>query len=702
MILSDLGSMTLVQGDLDVIRAISERCNLGGSASIDTRAELYNSMNVCSDYFSRTEIFLARTSLKKGVGSIGLNNEHLRKFPKCKLDLGFQLIFNIFFHYSFWPRAWRTCYIFPLKKAGRRDFSNPVNYRGISNVDTCGKFLEGIIFHRLSHLLLDSISECQGGGLQNRGAIQTLIRVSEQINCYRSQDDFDAKGRSVPTNFVCLALLDISKAFDKLDRRVIIDKLYDLGVRGRLLVFVIGYFYDRKQCVRVGESESTFVTTHNGGPQGSVITLFCFLLYINDICDHIQESEFALFMDDLALIIHDTSSKNLVSRLNADFNRILGWSVFNRVIFDSKKFHLLDIGVLNLSKQDKSSVCFGDTYPEWSHSAKYLGVILDDKFTFLDAIRSIICRIEGSMWRLYNHGNISKGSSPFILLNIFRIWLLPLFDYGSCLWVFLVFDGNVEVDRKPSQKYRSAFSKLESLYVKCCKIILGVPSSSSSVGVLVRLGLLPLRFHYVWRALVWYLKAYNGSASMIVQRQLNDFYCDDEIWYKSCFYNHAFRKLSYLSSISGVNFWVLNNSKKSSKLIRDALFSEANIYWGSFPGNCVTKAIHPEWKFLRFNRVCHSRFTSSVYHSCAVGRGKFNGFLHKISASPSPFCRLGCGQNSVEDLQHVFFDCLKNKEKIDKLKEKFKEKKIDYNVQNLFSENKMQIDVERFLYEFFA
>ena len=27
---SDLGSMTLVQGDLDVIRAISERCNLGG------------------------------------------------------------------------------------------------------------------------------------------------------------------------------------------------------------------------------------------------------------------------------------------------------------------------------------------------------------------------------------------------------------------------------------------------------------------------------------------------------------------------------------------------------------------------------------------------------------------------------------------------------------------------------------------------
>ena len=85
-----------------------------------------------------------------------------------------------------------------------------------------------------------------------------------------------------------------------------------------------------------------------------------------------------------------------------------------------------------------------------------------------------------------------------------------------------------------------------------------------------------------------------------------------------------------------------------------------------------------------------------------MGRGKFNGFLHKISASPSSLCRLGCGQNYVENVQHVFFECLKNKEKIDKLKEKFNEKKIEYNLRNLFSEDKMQIEVERFLYDFFA
>jgi len=110
-----------------------------------------------------------------------------------------------------------------------------------------------------------------------------------------------------------------------------------------------------------------------------------------------------------------------------------------------------------------------------------------------------------------------------------------------------------------------------------------------------------------------------------VQRQLFSFYDDDEVWFESCFYNHAFRMLSYLYRVTGVNFWELK-SKKASMQIRDALFSEANKFWNSFPENTIIKTIHPTWKFSHFSRISHSRLTCSFYHSCAVGRGKFNGF----------------------------------------------------------------------------
>jgi len=81
-------------------------------------------------------------------------------------------------------------------------------------------------------------------------------------------------------NFVVLALLDVSKAFDRLDRHLVIDKIYKLGVTGRLFKFLVSYFHDRKQCVRIGNTQSDFVVTKAGGPQGSVIILFfLFVIY---------------------------------------------------------------------------------------------------------------------------------------------------------------------------------------------------------------------------------------------------------------------------------------------------------------------------------------------------------------------------------------------------------------------------------------
>ena len=115
-------------------------------------------------------------------------------------------------------------------------------------------------------------------------------------------------------------------------------------------------------------------------------------------------------------------------------------------------------------------------------------------------------------------------------------------------------------------------------FVRCCKLILGVPKSSRSISVLVRLGLLPLRFHFVWRALVWYLKAYHGKASKVVQKQLLRFFDDDEIWFSSCFYIPTYRMLRFLQSVSGINFWGVNLDKVSD-IIRDTLFKVANQTW---------------------------------------------------------------------------------------------------------------------------
>ena len=184
------------------------------------------------------------------------------------------------------------------------------------------------------------------------------------------------------------------------------------------------------------------------------------------------------------------------------------------------------------------------------------------------------------MWRLYKYSNVKDGASPYVLLSIFKTWILPHFEYGACVWIFYIFDEAIHMDREPSSGYISLFNRLSVLYYKCLKIVLGVPLSTCNISVCVRVGVLPLRYHLALRSLVWYIRGYHGLASTMVRDQLFSFYADDEVWGDSCFYAPSYRMLLRLSNFSEENFW--NPRFKISKvavLIRETIFSKLNIFW---------------------------------------------------------------------------------------------------------------------------
>ena len=72
------------------------------------------------------------------------------------------------------------------------------------------------------------------------------------------------------------------------------------GIDGKLLSWVKSFLYERKQRVIVNESESEWTSITSGTPQGSVLGLILFLIYINDIEDAIH-GIIRLFADDTKL-----------------------------------------------------------------------------------------------------------------------------------------------------------------------------------------------------------------------------------------------------------------------------------------------------------------------------------------------------------------------------------------------------------------
>ena len=190
------------------------------------------------------------------------------------------------------------------------------NYRPISLLSNISKLIEKLMYVRLYRFfnLHNTLLECQFGFRANHSTSHALISITEKL-----RDALDTG------HFACGVFIDLKKAFDTVDHKILISKLEHYGVRGIIKDWLSSYLDNRKQFVSLNGFKSSLNFITCGFPQGSVLGPLLFLIYITDLSSSVKHSVVHHFADDTNLICINKSLKLLNKHINYDLKGITDW-----------------------------------------------------------------------------------------------------------------------------------------------------------------------------------------------------------------------------------------------------------------------------------------------------------------------------------------------------------------------------------------
>ena len=246
-----------------------------------------------------------------------------------------------------------------------------------------------------------------------------------------------------------LILLDLSAAFDTVDHRILLGRLFDeADIRGTALNWYRSYLSDRSQRVSVHGVLSRPFDLNCGVPQGSCLGTLLFIIYASKLFKIVEHylSDAHYFADDTQMYLSfkpfgNTAQADAIQAMEKCIDAVRKWMIQDRLMINDDKMEFLLVGTRQqLDKLDSCSITVGNNRISQNPCVKNLGSWFDSNLSMTDHINKAC---NATFYHLLNLTLIKKHLSRDALITLVHAFITSRLDYCDGL----LFEGVNGVNR---------------------------------------------------------------------------------------------------------------------------------------------------------------------------------------------------------------------------------------------------------------
>ena len=292
------------------------------------------------------------------------------------------------------------------------------SYRPISLMTSIMK-----LFKRLRSYLEDIgfINKYQSGFRQNKSTYDHLFRLSQSV-----MESF-SRGEHVVAAF-----LDVEKAFDNVWHNGLKYKIFMLDLPTKMTRWLSDFLVGRVIQVNMNGFLSDKISPVAGVPHGSVRSPLLFLICVNVLPKpHHRQNSKSQFADGTALWAASKNVQFAAKLLRKDLRKLVKWCAKWRIKLNPEKTKVIIFSRSSLARNSEPILKLYSERLKIYPQMKFLGITFDSKFTFQKHFEEILGRCNTRYPRIRLLVNKKWGPSPSTILQIFKLCVRPVFEYGS-------------------------------------------------------------------------------------------------------------------------------------------------------------------------------------------------------------------------------------------------------------------------------